>query len=266
MADPSLKVHPNFSSDAFAPIHEALMQATNESAQQVTERLITAWDTEHHIREEEQEQREEEEAEVHLAEEELEHERREGERKKPKMNNFDEATSVSSIIVPHPSQYALQKLSSFNHINLWYFSLAGCTEASKFNRSNADKTLGISKVDNILTLPLVTAIKVSHNSLEDHDLSFEVFLQAKNNFLYYAKKATWPAKHLDALAEFFWNIETHPMHANPNGNSTVLKYTSRVCHSWHNDIKANKAFNISIINEELMKNIGWEINAKVSED
>ncbi|KIK81190.1 hypothetical protein PAXRUDRAFT_15374 [Paxillus rubicundulus Ve08.2h10] len=239
MADPSLEVCPNFAGDAFAPIHEA-------------------WADE----EAERERREQEEEETCLVEEELEHERREGE----KMNDFDEATSISSVIVPCPSQYTLQKLSSFDHVDLWYFSPAGCTEASKYNRSNVDETLGISKVDDILTLCLVAAVKASRNSLEDHDLPFEVFLQAKNNLLFYAKKASWPAKHLDTLAEFFWNIETHPMRSNPNGNSTVLTYASRVRHSWHDDLKANRASNISIINEELMKNISWEINAKVSED
>ncbi|KIK78745.1 hypothetical protein PAXRUDRAFT_16710 [Paxillus rubicundulus Ve08.2h10] len=225
MADPALEVHPNFASEAFTPIREALIQATNESAQQVTEHLIAAWDAEHNIRvnawnriqadqaqaaeEAEQQRREQEEEELCLAEEEAEQEHREGEKKKPKMNDFDQTTSISSVIVPHPSQYALQKLNSFNHIDLWYFSPAGCAEASKYNRSNADETFGISKAGDTLTLRTIASIKASHNSLEDHNLSFKAFLQAKNNFIFYAKKASWPGKHLDALAEFFWNVETH---------------------------------------------------------
>ncbi|KAF8836712.1 hypothetical protein BDN67DRAFT_1014442 [Paxillus ammoniavirescens] len=139
-------------------------------------------------------------------------------------------------------------------------------EASKYNRSNADEIFGISKFDNILTLHSVASIKASCNSLEDHELSFEAFLQAKNNFLFYAKKASWPGKHLDALAEFFWNIKTHSMCFNANGNAMVLTYAWRVRRSWHDDLKANKAFNIAIINDELMKNISWEINVKVSEE
>ncbi|KIK75298.1 hypothetical protein PAXRUDRAFT_126766, partial [Paxillus rubicundulus Ve08.2h10] len=269
MVDPALEVCPNFASEAFAPICEALIQTTNKSAQQVTECLITTWDAEHNIRaaeEAEQQRREQEEEELCLAEEEAEWERREEEKKKPKMNDFDQTTSVSSVIVPHPSQYALQKLNSFDHINLWYFSLAGCAEASKYNRSNADKTFRISKVDNILMLCTVSSIKASCNTLEDHDLSFEAFLQAKNNFIFYAKKVSWPGKHLDALAESFWNVEMHPMCSNLNGNVTVLTYTLRVHCSWHNNLKANKAFNITIINDELMKNIGWEVNAKASKE
>ncbi|KIK92588.1 hypothetical protein PAXRUDRAFT_13152 [Paxillus rubicundulus Ve08.2h10] len=241
MADPALEVRPNFASKAFAPIREALIQATNKSAQQVTE-SDQAWVAE----EAEQQQREQEEEELCLAEEEAEQECREGEKKKPKMNDFNQATSVSSVIVP-----ALP---------------TGCSEASKYNRSNADETFRISKVDDILMLRSVTAVKASHNSVEDHNLSFEAFLQAKNNLLFYAKKASWPGKHLDALAEFFWNVETHPMCSNPNGNSMVLTYALRVHCSWHDNLRASKAFNIAIINDELMKNIGWEINAKASEE
>ncbi|KAF8836711.1 hypothetical protein BDN67DRAFT_1014441 [Paxillus ammoniavirescens] len=90
MVDPSLEVCPNFASKAFAPIREALMQASNESTQQVTERLIAAWDAEHNATEEaEPQRREQEEEKLRLAEEEAEQERREGEKKKPKMNDFD---------------------------------------------------------------------------------------------------------------------------------------------------------------------------------
>ncbi|KIJ06698.1 hypothetical protein PAXINDRAFT_91616, partial [Paxillus involutus ATCC 200175] len=146
-----------------------------------------------------------------LAKEEVEREHREAEKKKPKMNDFDEATPISNVIVLRPSQYALHKLSTFNYVDLWYFSPAGCLEASKFNRSNTDDTFSVTRIDDILTLYSVASIKVSCNSIEDHDLPFKAFLQAKDNFLFYAKKASWPPKHLDSLAEFFWNIETHPM-------------------------------------------------------
>ncbi|KIK77292.1 hypothetical protein PAXRUDRAFT_17614 [Paxillus rubicundulus Ve08.2h10] len=177
MANPALEVHPIFASEDFTPIHEALIQTTNKSAQQVTES-----DQAQAAEEAEQQWREKEKEELCLAKEEAKWEHREEEKKKPKMNNFDQTTSISSIIIPCPSQHVLQKLNSFDHINLWYFSLAGCTEASKYNRYNADKTFGISKVDNILMLHMVASVKASRNALEDHDRSFKAFLQAKKQF------------------------------------------------------------------------------------
>ncbi|KAF8839685.1 hypothetical protein BDN67DRAFT_990750 [Paxillus ammoniavirescens] len=271
MADPSLERRPDFSGEAYRTICDALTQAVNENDQQVTDRLAAAWDTDKIIRVEAWNQQQaieaqvqaeaerawiEQEAEALLAEEEVERERKEAEKKKQKMNNFDETSSVPSVI----------KLSAFDFVDLWYFSPAGCAEATRNNQANADDTFGISKVDEILTLRSVTSVKASRNTVEDHELTFEVFLQAKNNFLFYAKNALWPPKHLDALAEFFWNIETHPMRSNPNGNAVVLTYALRVQHNWHDDLKANQAFNISIINKELMKNIVWEVNTWIGEE
>ncbi|KAF9224749.1 hypothetical protein BS17DRAFT_826619 [Gyrodon lividus] len=239
------------------------MQAANENRQQVIEHLIAAWEADHNGRVdawnlwhaakvqaaegEEHAQRELEIKANCLADEEVVGKCKKAE-KKPRMNDFEESASIPSIIVPHPSQ----KLSSFEHVNLYYFSLAGCTEASKYNMSNMDDAFGISKTDDVLTLHSVTSVKVSCNSVQDNELSFKTFLQARNNFLYYAKKVSWPSKHLNTLAEFSWNIEMHPMQTGPNGNTIILTYVVRAQQNWHNALKANKAFNISIINEFLM--------------
>ncbi|KAF9232063.1 hypothetical protein BU15DRAFT_67806 [Melanogaster broomeanus] len=227
MADPSLETRPNFTTKAYRLIWETLMHGADEMAQQVIECLIAAWEDDHNQRieaweqqrniapwtaeEAEQAQRELEIEALLLAEQEAEHERKEAEKKKPKMNDFDETTNpISSIIIPHPSQYAIQKLSTFDHVDLWYFSPAGCMEASKYHRSNADDAFGISKVDDVLTLCSVASIKASHNSVEDHELSFKAFLQAKNNFLFYAKKASWPPSTLMPLPNFSGTLKPIP--------------------------------------------------------
>ncbi|KIK76245.1 hypothetical protein PAXRUDRAFT_18349 [Paxillus rubicundulus Ve08.2h10] len=163
MANPSLERCPDFSGEVYRTIHDTLAQVVNENDQQVTEHLTAAWDIDHNLqieawnqqqiieaqiqRKAEQAQREQEAEALQLAEDKAEHECREAEKKKPKMNNFDESTLVSSVIVQRPAQYTLQKLSTFNFINLWYFSPAGCVEATRNNRSNANNTFGISKVD-----------------------------------------------------------------------------------------------------------------------
>ncbi|KIK77959.1 hypothetical protein PAXRUDRAFT_17153 [Paxillus rubicundulus Ve08.2h10] len=200
------------------------------------------------IKQAEHAQREQESEALQLTEEEIECKRKEAKKKKPRINDFDGSASVLNIIITCPSQYALQKLNSFDFIELIY-----------------DNTFGISKINEVFTLKSVVAIKASHNWIKDHELTFKAFLQAKNNFLYYAKTALWLPKHLNTLANFFWNVETHPMHPNPNSNATILAYASRVFHSWHDGLKTNKAFNISIINGDWMKNISWEIIVRVGE-
>ncbi|KIK91285.1 hypothetical protein PAXRUDRAFT_639356 [Paxillus rubicundulus Ve08.2h10] len=182
MADPSLKRRPDFSGEAYRTICDALAQAVNENDQQVMEHLTAAWDVNHNlwieawnqqqaIEAQIQHEAEQEAEALQLAEEEADHKCREAEKKKLKMNNFDESTLISSVIVQHPAQYELQKLSTFDFVDLWYFSPAGCAEAARNNRSNVDDTFGISKVDKILTLRLVATIKASQNSMEDHELT-----------------------------------------------------------------------------------------------
>ncbi|KAG2138037.1 uncharacterized protein EDB93DRAFT_1253423 [Suillus bovinus] len=43
-------------------------------------------------------------------------------KKKQKMNRIDEASSIGDFLNPHPAQYAIQKLTNFEYVGLWYFS------------------------------------------------------------------------------------------------------------------------------------------------
>jgi hypothetical protein len=70
-----------------------------------------------------QEHAEREKAEKEAEEQE---ERREAEKKKPKINDFNSETPVADIIIPRPSQYAIQKIKNIEYMELWYFSPDGC--------------------------------------------------------------------------------------------------------------------------------------------
>ncbi|KAG6374914.1 hypothetical protein JVT61DRAFT_3648 [Boletus reticuloceps] len=86
-----------------------------------------------------------------------ENEHKEAEKKKPKINNFDADLPPPSIIVPHPLQYTIQKLTSFE--------------------SQADDAFGLAASNNILTIHPVASVKASKNAHLDHDLTFSEFLQ-----------------------------------------------------------------------------------------
>ena len=281
MADPSLEVRPDFESNAYRAVCEALMLVHNEEVATAIERLSTAWEDDHHARVEawnlqrevedqeaeciHQERRQREEEQRQLEEAEAEKERRDAEKKKPKINDFNENRPPPSIIVPRPSQYALQKILTFDFIELWYFSPEGCSEASQVNKSQADDTLGITNANDVLTLCPIASIRASRNACADHELAFGEFMQAKNSFLYHIKEAPWPPKHVDALAEFFWNLENHPMCVSENGDLIALHYASRIRRCWHDDLKNNtgSAFNISLISDTLMNNIAFKLNSNI---
>ena len=55
----------------------------------------------------------------------------EGEKKKLKMKDFDDATTVGNYIAPRPAQYALRRIEDFEYVELWYFTPEGCSDATQ---------------------------------------------------------------------------------------------------------------------------------------
>ena len=279
MADPNLDVAPDFAGPDFNIIRQGLRLGYQENNQEAIERLVTAWEASRIARtaiwnaQKEADTRvakeaeaactaQEEEEEERLAREEAKREQRESDKKKPKMNPFVPGMSVADVLVHPPSQYALQKLSTFEYIELWYFTLTGRLDAAKHsNKSQADDTFSISRVDDHLMVRSIALVRASHNAVSDHDLSFPEFLRAKNFFLNHARKAEWPVAHLDALAKFFWSLETHPTIQLPLGEKIILTYASRVCFNWHRELKASRGYDISITNQHLLRAIADEVRA-----
>jgi hypothetical protein len=276
MADPSLETCPDFAGDIYAGIRNDLTAATGDQPQEVIDRLVAAWTEGHNARVLEWNQRREEEAreeaeieraraaqeeEDRLAREaEAERERLESEKKKPKMNGFSATAAVGDAIVPRPSQFAIQKLNNFEYIELWYFSPEGCKDALKTSRAIAEDTFSLAKLDDQLTIRPASAFKASRAALPDHELSFSSFLRAKNLFLTHVNAAKWPQLHIDSLALFFWHLENHAIRNNSElGDLVVLHYASRVRLDWHDRLKRDEGFNISIINEVLVRSINEEL-------
>ncbi|KIJ09214.1 hypothetical protein PAXINDRAFT_87784 [Paxillus involutus ATCC 200175] len=253
-----------------------LVNADNE--EQILDNLVQMWTTEHNQRVELWNERQQAEALLaeeaegvrlteereaqHLVDDEAEREQTDLEKKKPKMNDFDDEVEVGSIIIPHPSQYALLKLKFFEFVELWYFSLEGCRDAAKSSSSTMEDTFGISKVDDILTIKgwwVVAALKQSHNVVNNCDLPISDFFRAKNSFLVHIKHASLPKKHINALAKFFWHLENHPIRNRRHGDTVMLLYTHRICWLWHDDLKRGTAFNISKLNDSLINTFNEEV-------
>ncbi|KAF9236388.1 hypothetical protein BU15DRAFT_50162 [Melanogaster broomeanus] len=175
-----------------------------------------------------------------LLEVEVEKERLEVEKKKPKISNFDDDVEVGDVITPRPSQYVILKLKNFEFVELWYFSPEG--------------------FDDILTMRPVAALRQSRNVINDCDLPISDFFRVKNSFLVHIERASWPKKHINALAEFFWHLENHPICNCRHGDAhLMLLYAHRVRRLWHDDLKRGTAFNISRINDNLMNTLNEDV-------
>ncbi|KAG1903600.1 uncharacterized protein F5891DRAFT_1210143 [Suillus fuscotomentosus] len=186
-----------------------LFRATGQSQEDIVTRLTQSWTEGHNQRvnewnlNREQEVAEateieqahaaqEEEARI-LREAEAKKEKAEVEKKKPKMNSFDETVSVGDFISLRPSQYAVQKLNNFNY------------------KSYVADDFGLTRVDDQLTIRPVYTFKASKSAITDHNLPFLTFLHAKNLFLMQLSKAKWLQSHINALSLFFWHLENHPI-------------------------------------------------------
>ncbi|KAG1776788.1 hypothetical protein EV702DRAFT_1227478 [Suillus placidus] len=280
VVDPNLEMVPDFAGNLYAGIRADLEAATNQTEDEVITRLTETWNADHDARVAEWNRNRDEEARVlaeaervHTTQEneartqqeaEAEKERLEVEKKKPKMNSFDHASSVGDFLTPRPAQYAIQKLTNFEYVELWYFSPEGCKDALKSSRSVADNDLSITRTDDQLTLRPTSAFKASKAATADHELSFSIFLRAKNLFLVQISKAKWPQPNIDALSLFFWHLENHPIQNNSDiGDMVILTYASRVRQDWHDCLKHDEGFNIGNINENLIRTINEELWDKV---
>jgi hypothetical protein len=271
--NPHLEVLPNHAGPRYDALRTLLTntglseaeaaQALNNTWTMAHEDRIVAWDQQ--VRDD----AEAEEAAMHLAqdhenellaqkERDLETERREAEKKKPKMNDFDMDLSIEDFIIPRPAAYALRRLDEFEYVELWYFSQEGCVDASANQRTQHEDTFGLTKVDEMLSLRPVASLKASKNVIQDVDLTWRQMTIARTTFIQQITER-WPPKHVNALALFFMNIETHPYRLRSLGERSLISYQARARRNWHDQLKLNKAFNIANVNMNLLQDIHKEV-------
>jgi hypothetical protein len=273
--DPGIEVCPDFTSPAFAPLRETIAAARQVSHEEVAQELSAAWDEDNRLRvitwqqqEAEDEQarqdtarlaQEAEDRERAQQELEAETERREAEKKKPKIHGFNSTKSVGNAIAPRPSPFALNKLETFDYIELWYFTQEGCADAFDNQRAVAEDAYGLTAVDDFMALKPVSSFKASRNVVKDKSLTWRQMTMAKNSILQHMTKANWPDDHINALANFFVSLDLHEQRLQPNGEEVLLLYQARVRREWHDALKRNDGFNIAIINETLMRHYTDEV-------
>lgn len=276
LLDPRLEECPDFASAPFEAVRNIIVAAQQVTAEQAAQTLTDAWTEAHDTRiaawdQQLQEDRELQEQERRAREEEEERqrqekaqeeeaERREKEKKKPKLNTFVAKQAISDSIQPRPASYAIKKLEDFEYVELWYFTEEGCLEATRSNRTVAEDTFGISKVDDIVALRPISAFKALNKVVQDVHLDWRQMTMAKNGLLHAMSKAGWPQTHILALAEFFLNLDCHSFRRRPQGEQILLTYQARVRREWHDALKSpDPAFDISVINDTLVRSIGEEI-------
>ncbi|KAH7907933.1 hypothetical protein BJ138DRAFT_1013764 [Hygrophoropsis aurantiaca] len=275
LVDPALEEQPDHSSAMYQGLRTAIIGNTQTTEEEAAERLTELWRTARDDRtvrwqaqleedariaaEAEQERQAQEAQEREQREQAAELERQEAEKKKLKINDFDDNRQVDSSLVPHPSAYAMSKLEHFEYVELWYFTQAGCAEAAIEAKSTSDDAYGLTKVDGFAAFRRVSDLKASRKVVQDHLLSWRDFDIGKTNLLYHIDKLKWPKKHQDALMVFFLTIVNHEYRVRPRGEEALVIYASRVRYNWHEFLKRNQGYNISLFNNELFQTIVSEV-------
>ena len=275
--DPHLEVVPDHAGPHYDALRNALtnngmtpeeaIQALNDSWNLNHDARVQAWDlqvAEDEAALEAQRQVLQQEAEAQAVQEQLlqEAEKAEAEKKKPKMKDFDDAITISNFIAPRPAQYALRRIEEFEYVELWYFMPEGCADATQRQLTQHDDTFGLTKVDDIVTLKSISSLKASRNVIPDAELSFRQMSMAKNTFLPLMTKYQWSAKSVAAFAQLYTQLELHHYRQREFGERALITYQARVRREWHDQLKLGSAFNIGIINEDLLHGIFKEIMDK----
>ena len=107
----------------------------------------------------------------------------------------------------------------------------------------------------------VSSLRPSKHVRSNEELSWEEMLEAKNTMLLFmAKSGLWPREHAESIATFFLNLEVHPRRSQTNGKRALMVYQSRVRREWFDRLKNDRGFNISIIQNDLLRTYAEELN------
>jgi hypothetical protein len=82
---------------------------------------------------------------------------------------------------------------------------------------------------------------------------------AKNAFIPLMTKHHWSDKAINSFAQLFTKLELHPYRQREYGEKALIIYQARVRREWHDQLKQGTAFNIGILNEDLLHSIHKEL-------
>ena len=285
--DPTRAICPSFEDPEWEFLRQSMVDAhqgdppltEDQAAQHMkdawtheNQRKVAAWNAQLEQDQEEQDEidrlaQEEENARRVQREKEAKEQQEEAEKKKPKLNQFDPRLPIEVWIEPRPSTYALNRLNGLEYVELDYFTVKACKEAAtETHRPTNNDAMAITQLGDSFAFRPVSSLRPSKHVRSDEELSWEEMLEAKNTMLLFmAKSGLWPREHAESLATFFLNLEVHPRRSQTNGKRALMVYQGRVRREWFDRLKSDRGFNISIIQNDLLRAYAEELNDTIRE-
>ncbi|KAI0634904.1 hypothetical protein C8Q77DRAFT_1104688 [Trametes polyzona] len=153
--------------------------------------------------------------------------------------------------------YARSRLRDFKHVDLFYFTEEGLKLAIGDTGPTGDESITLSQSDAAITLS--TAPKAPRHAKQDEHLSWDQVSKAKALFLRHAEAEGWSDEHLEILALFFLALDNHPIRSEPFRNEVVVRYQAQYRRQWHVAMDRSKPFDLSVINEQALRDIRTEL-------
>ncbi|SJL10206.1 uncharacterized protein ARMOST_13590 [Armillaria ostoyae] len=244
--NPHLAECPDFASEDFTFIREAIESANHLSPEDTVTQLTENWTL-----------RNAKERDIWNAQEK--------DKKRPKLGNFDEKLTVDKEAIPILHPYAQKQLTDFKYCPLWYFTKMAATEASGLVTSLAPETVNLLQdtASGSLSFQASSTVKPSKNALPDKELSWSQFSYAFSWFLRAIETANWPTKTVHMFATMFLNITIHVFCQRSNGDKTLLVYADETRRQWHRDVEeGNVAPNLGQIVNDRLENISNDLHDK----
>ncbi|KAJ7730227.1 hypothetical protein DFH07DRAFT_945431 [Mycena maculata] len=265
LSDPNLATCPDYTSESFRVLRERIDADDDEAA--ITF-LIESWTT-NNDQEKAQEVEEADAARRQQDADKLAEEARlEEDKKKPKLGDFNLTSAPSTFIEARISPFAQAKIDKMQYCLLYLFGTGGLNDAANALLSSADdaSSFRLTRDDgNQLTVQSGLTSNIHKNMVEDKDLSFREFALAWHRYIKEITRANWPKLHVDVLTQFFYGLNTHPLHQQePEHGDKILRiYADRYRKEWFSTLGTPQSFNLAIINEALLSKLTHEYFTKL---
>ena len=120
--------------------------------------------------------------------------------------------------------------------------------------NSPDNTFGLIHTDKGIALQSIMASSTSSKAVNDEKLSWEQLTKGKTRLIGCMSSCGWSRHEVRQLANFFLNLDVHPIRSQQYGPQAILCYQEEVRRNWTQSLKSGgEPYSIASINNELLK-------------
>ena len=146
---------------------------------------------------------------------------------------------------------------------MWHFTSEGCRDAATMDLTTPDDTFSLVDTGNCLVPQMIGATTTFPKVIRDKYLSWVQLTKAKTRMIGCLKSCRWNKSKISQLVLFYLSLDVHPICARPYGLEAVMHYQEQVCRDWSSNVKNCTLYQISKVNDELIKKFREQIGSEI---